>query len=183
MFGLNGNSNRNDASAQLAALHKSQAVIEFELDGTIITANENFLRAMGYSLAEVQGKHHRMFVDPAEATAPTTANSGPGSTAASFRRPNTSASPRAAAKSGSRPPTIRSSAATASRSRWSSSPPTSPRKKINSMEEPARSRRSAGPGRDRIQPGRHHRHRQREFSRRDGLFAGRGARPSITACS
>jgi methyl-accepting chemotaxis protein len=65
MFGLN--SNRNDALAQLDALHKSQAVIEFELDGKIITANENFLGAMGYSLAEVQGQHHRMFVDPVEA--------------------------------------------------------------------------------------------------------------------
>jgi methyl-accepting chemotaxis protein len=67
MFGLNGNSNRNDASAQLAALHKSQAVIEFKLDGTILTANDNFLRAMGYSLTEVQGQHHRIFVDPVEA--------------------------------------------------------------------------------------------------------------------
>ena len=67
MFGLNSNSNRNDALAQLDALHKSQAVIEFELDGRIITANENFLGAMGYSLAEVQGQHHRMFVDPVEA--------------------------------------------------------------------------------------------------------------------
>jgi methyl-accepting chemotaxis protein len=67
MFGWNSNSNRNDASAQLAALHRSQAVIEFNLDGTIITANANFLAAIGYSLAEVQGKHHRMFVEPAEA--------------------------------------------------------------------------------------------------------------------
>ena len=67
MFGLNGNSNRNDALAQLAAVHKSQAVIEFELDGTILTANDNFLDAIGYSLAEVAGQHHRMFVDPAEA--------------------------------------------------------------------------------------------------------------------
>jgi methyl-accepting chemotaxis protein len=65
MFRWNGNS--NDASAQLAALHKSQAVIEFNLDGTIITANENFLHPMGYTLAEVQGQHHRMFVEPAEA--------------------------------------------------------------------------------------------------------------------
>jgi methyl-accepting chemotaxis protein len=65
MFSWNGNS--NDASAQLAALNKSQAVIEFNLDGTIITANQNFLGAMGYSLAEVQGRHHRMFVEPAEA--------------------------------------------------------------------------------------------------------------------
>ena len=66
MFGWNGNS--GDAAAQLAALHKSQAVIEFDLDGKILTANGNFLGAMGYSLAEVQGQHHRMFVDPAEAS-------------------------------------------------------------------------------------------------------------------
>ncbi|MEZ5419444.1 MAG: PAS domain-containing methyl-accepting chemotaxis protein [Vicinamibacterales bacterium] len=43
---------------------KSQAVIEFDLDGTIRTANENFLNTLGYSLAEVQGKHHSMFVEP-----------------------------------------------------------------------------------------------------------------------
>jgi methyl-accepting chemotaxis protein len=59
-------SNSNDASAQLAALHKSQAVIEFNLDGTIITANSNFLEVLGYSLDEVRSQHHRMFVDPAE---------------------------------------------------------------------------------------------------------------------
>ncbi len=47
---------------QLAALGKSQAVIEFELDGTIITANENFLKTMGYLLDELRGKHHRIFV-------------------------------------------------------------------------------------------------------------------------
>ena len=40
----------------------SQAVIEFNLDGTILTANENFLLAMGYALEEIQGKHHSMFV-------------------------------------------------------------------------------------------------------------------------
>ncbi len=50
---------------QLAAINKAQAVIEFNLDGTIITANENFLRALGYSLSEIQGRHHGMFVDPA----------------------------------------------------------------------------------------------------------------------
>jgi methyl-accepting chemotaxis protein len=59
-------SNGNDASAQLAALNKSQAVIEFKPDGTIITANKNFLDVLGYSLEEVRGKHHRLFVDPAE---------------------------------------------------------------------------------------------------------------------
>lgn len=50
---------------QLEAIHRSQAVIEFELDGTIITANENFLGAMGYSLEEIKGQHHQMFVEPA----------------------------------------------------------------------------------------------------------------------
>ena len=49
---------------QLAAIHKSQAVIEFELDGTIITANENFTNTVGYSLDEIKGKHHSMFADP-----------------------------------------------------------------------------------------------------------------------
>jgi methyl-accepting chemotaxis protein len=67
MFRRNGNSSKNDAAAQIAALSKSQAVIEFALDGTIITANDNFLKAMGYSLAEVAGQHHRIFVGPAEA--------------------------------------------------------------------------------------------------------------------
>ncbi|NTS76514.1 PAS domain-containing protein, partial [Catenovulum sp. SM1970] len=52
----------------IAALHKSQAIIEFEPDGTIITANQNFLATMGYQLAEVQGRHHKMFVDPSYAT-------------------------------------------------------------------------------------------------------------------
>ncbi len=50
---------------QLAAIHKSMAVIEFTLDGQILTANENFLRVLGYTLDEVKGQHHRMFVDPA----------------------------------------------------------------------------------------------------------------------
>jgi len=59
-----------DALAQLAALSKSQAVIEFGLDGSIIGANENFLRVFGYSLQEIQGKHHRMFVDPVESASP-----------------------------------------------------------------------------------------------------------------
>ena len=53
-----------DVSGQLDAIGKVQAVIEFQLDGTIITANDNFLSVVGYSLHEVQGKHHRMFVEP-----------------------------------------------------------------------------------------------------------------------
>jgi methyl-accepting chemotaxis protein len=52
-------------SAKVKAIGRAQAEIEFNMDGTIVTANENFLRAMGYSLAEIQGKHHSMFVEPA----------------------------------------------------------------------------------------------------------------------
>ncbi len=57
-----------DLAGQVAAINRSQAVIEFELDGTILTANENFLKALGYTLEEIQGKHHGMFVDPAYRT-------------------------------------------------------------------------------------------------------------------
>lgn len=52
-----------DVEGQLDAINKAQAVIEFELDGTIITANENFLQTLGYSLNEIKGRHHRMFVE------------------------------------------------------------------------------------------------------------------------
>jgi methyl-accepting chemotaxis protein len=55
-----------DLAGQIAAISMSQAVIEFNLDGTVLTANDNFLHALGYSLAEIKGHHHRMFVDPAE---------------------------------------------------------------------------------------------------------------------
>jgi methyl-accepting chemotaxis protein len=53
-----------DLQGQIAAIGKAQAVIEFQLDGTIITANENFLNTVGYRLEEVKGQHHSMFVDP-----------------------------------------------------------------------------------------------------------------------
>lgn len=48
----------------IKALYRSTAVIEFELDGTIVAANDNFLRTVNYSLAEIVGKHHRIFCDP-----------------------------------------------------------------------------------------------------------------------
>ena len=50
---------------RINAIETAQATIEFKLDGTIIKANENFLRTMGYSLQEIQGQHHRLFCDPA----------------------------------------------------------------------------------------------------------------------
>ncbi len=54
-----------DYEGQLAAISKSQAVIEFDLDGKILTANPNFLNALGYTLDEIRGQHHGMFIDPA----------------------------------------------------------------------------------------------------------------------
>ncbi|MEA1942357.1 MAG: PAS domain-containing methyl-accepting chemotaxis protein [Pseudomonadota bacterium] len=55
-----------DIRGKLEALDKSQAIIEFELDGTILTANENFLSTLGYTLDEVRGQHHSLFVDTDE---------------------------------------------------------------------------------------------------------------------
>src|ERR1700759_427925 len=52
-----------DLQGQLAAIGKAQAVIEFQLDGTILTANDNFLNTVGYRLEEIKGHHHSMFVE------------------------------------------------------------------------------------------------------------------------
>jgi methyl-accepting chemotaxis protein len=54
-------------AALVEALNRSQAIIEFDLNGIILTANENFCRTVGYSLSEIVGKHHRIFVDPTDA--------------------------------------------------------------------------------------------------------------------
>jgi methyl-accepting chemotaxis protein len=52
-----------EIESQIKAISRSQAVIEFTVDGTILNANENFCQAMGYSLQEIVGQHHRIFVD------------------------------------------------------------------------------------------------------------------------
>ena len=56
--------NRGNSAGQLAALQRSQAVIEFDMSGTILDANENFLTAVGYALDEIKGRHHSIFVPP-----------------------------------------------------------------------------------------------------------------------
>ncbi|MFJ3465421.1 methyl-accepting chemotaxis protein [Achromobacter spanius] len=61
---------KNDLLGQIDAIHKSQAVIEFDLSGHILMANQNFLDTTGYSLDEIQGRHHRMFIDPDERGSP-----------------------------------------------------------------------------------------------------------------
>ena len=116
-----------DFQGQLDAISKAQAVIEFNLDGTVITANDNFLTAMGYALDDVVGQHHRMFVDPEYASSSDYTlfweKLGRGEYVADeFKRIG-----RAARKSGCRRRTTRSSTSTASRSRSSSTRPTSPR--------------------------------------------------------
>lgn len=59
-----------DVASRMQALNRVQAVIEFDLTGKVITANDNFLRTFGYALDEVVGQHHRIFCDPAFARSP-----------------------------------------------------------------------------------------------------------------
>ncbi len=61
----NGTSKRTATAGMVEALDKSQAIIEFAMDGTILGANDNFLRCVGYSLPEILGQHHSLFVDDA----------------------------------------------------------------------------------------------------------------------
>ncbi len=60
----------SDASRILSAISKSQAIIEFDIQGKVLTANESFCRTLGYELKEIVGNHHRMFCDPAYVTTP-----------------------------------------------------------------------------------------------------------------
>ena len=55
---------------QIAAINRAQAVIEFGLDGKVLTANDNFLKALGYTLDEIRGQHHSMFVEAAYRQSP-----------------------------------------------------------------------------------------------------------------
>jgi methyl-accepting chemotaxis protein len=59
-----------DFEGQLAAISKAQAIIEFNLDGTVRAANENFLGTLGYNFDEIRGRHHSMFLDAAATAAP-----------------------------------------------------------------------------------------------------------------
>ncbi|MDO8381250.1 PAS domain-containing methyl-accepting chemotaxis protein [Phenylobacterium sp.] len=54
-----------DFAGKIAAISRAQATIEFTVDGEVLDANDNFLKALGYDLAEIKGRHHRMFVEPA----------------------------------------------------------------------------------------------------------------------
>ncbi len=65
-----GTTQGKELANQIASFSRSQAMIEFELDGTIVSANENFCNALGYRLEEIQGKHHSMFVTPEYGSSP-----------------------------------------------------------------------------------------------------------------
>lgn len=67
---LNNIGFKTGADSVLRALHKSLAIIEFDCQGNILSANENFCSAVGYEQNEIIGKHHSIFVDPEEATQP-----------------------------------------------------------------------------------------------------------------
>lgn len=60
----------SELQSMVEAIRKTQAVIEFKMDGTIVTANDNFLGVVGYTLGEIQGQHHSMFVEPAYKNSP-----------------------------------------------------------------------------------------------------------------
>ncbi|MDF3065060.1 MAG: methyl-accepting chemotaxis protein [Polyangiaceae bacterium] len=67
-FDLTDRRNRElEAAGQIAAINKAQAVVEFDMNGQVLSANDNFLQVMGYGLEEIKGKHHSLFVDPAYA--------------------------------------------------------------------------------------------------------------------
>ena len=59
-----------DLQGKFAAIDRSRAVIEFDLNGIILAANQNFLDTVGYTLHEIVGQHHSLFVDPAERQSP-----------------------------------------------------------------------------------------------------------------
>ena len=59
-----------EVEGKMAALDRTQAVVEFDLDGQVLVANANFLAAIGYTQEEIRGKHHRIFCDEADTTSP-----------------------------------------------------------------------------------------------------------------
>ncbi len=75
-----------DFEGQLSAISRAQAVIEFKLDGTIVNANDNFLKVLGYRIEEIRGQHHRMFVEPSYAQSPDYANFWADLNAGKFRQ-------------------------------------------------------------------------------------------------
>ncbi len=121
-----------DTRGQLDAINKVQAVIEFDLTGKILTANENFLSTLGYRLDEIVGRHHAIFVDGAERNTPAYTAFWAALGRGEYQRRDIGASPSPVPRSGSRRVTTRSSIRTADRTRSLSLLPTSLRRLRNS---------------------------------------------------
>ena len=115
-----------DLRGQAEAIRKSQAVIEFTLNGTIVTANRNFLEALCYDLQDIQGKHHSMFAETSYRNSPEYGAFWQALRRGEFQAGQTSVLAEAARRSGLRRPTIRSSTPMESRPRLSSSRPIIP---------------------------------------------------------
>ncbi len=96
-------------AGKLEAICRVQASIEFTPSGEILTANENFLKTLGYSLSEIKGKNHAMFCEPAYTQSEEYKAFWRKLAGANMSPKNSSASAKAARSSGSRRPTIRSS--------------------------------------------------------------------------
>jgi methyl-accepting chemotaxis protein len=120
-----------ELKATAAAIDRSQAVIEFQLDGTIIEANENFLATMGYRMDEIAGRHHSMFVDPADAASPQYARFWERLRAGEFFADAYKRVGAGGAEIWFRAPTTPYSTPRANPTRSSSSPPTLPRRDVN----------------------------------------------------
>ncbi len=97
-----------ESKGMIDSIDRSQAMIEFDLKGNILNANSNFLATVGYSLAEIKGQHHRMFVDAVEQNSRNIENFGPSWAAENLKPVNTNALPKAERKYGFKLRTIRS---------------------------------------------------------------------------
>ena len=178
------NSAARDALAQSAAISRSQAVIEFKMDGTIITANQNFLDAMGYRLDEIQGKHHRCSSPPElrGSAAYKRVLGQPQSRRIPGRRiqAHRQGRPRGLDPGVLQPdPGRQRQAGQGHQVRHRHHRAENPQH--GGCRQDRRDRPRAG--RDRIQSRRHHHHRQREFPRARWATRWTKSRASITACS
>lgn len=120
------NSGKSRVADKYDAITRSQAVIEFTPDGKILTANQNFLDAMGYALNEIVGQSHSLFVDGEYAASREYREFWDALRAGQFQSAEYSGSARAGVRSGSRQATIPSRMLRAAHIGWSSSRPMSP---------------------------------------------------------
>ena len=133
-----------DAKRVLKAVSRSLAIIEFEPNGKIIVANENFGRLLGFEPTEIKGKPHSLFVDPATANSPDYKSFWAKLGVGNSKTANTSLSARTEAKFGFAPSTVPSSARQGKRSKSSRSLPMSQPPNCRPPRTPQSSKRFRG---------------------------------------